>query len=1502
MKEKITLEQFKNICQIINDFTKDAENKYEEIHNNTSLTAQEKERQENELTYNYSKRYFEYLKQLSKYDLSAIPAQEWENIEFINDPDGREYLDFSNTNANIDMNLIRCYGITIFKGCNIINFESVYDTPRTIVSDKMFDKEIVDANPQLFLSNIVPDTFKEKFELHKLNIDDFLDLTDEQLSYLESVDLKRLLINLDYRTGNEKIIHVLGIKNAIKLYKYSKDDFEIVKELCTNDYFQVSDVLSSSVKNIDISQLKEYCCNTFINKIFYSKNNKFALQHIPEGIIKSYPSVFLVDVDVPEDVKERYFDAKLTISDIAQYGHLFGNLPLDNFMAYIDYSIFETFSNKFGIGKLQKYIIKYPELFKTSLDSFANTSFFCKYLEDAINKNLSEEDVVLDAIKIFYVNQIGEAKDGGIMPEWLTKMGFNNCELSLSGIDSLKSYNVKTFIYGSRNMEMIEEMNPENITKFDDETYIFSNKGMVFFKALSSNYYPTFLQQFNIDFKHGQLSYEEFKKELLKCFVGLKQLNLLNNKILTDDFFDMFPNMSLNKDVPPDLFDAFMNNNITFKYLYQHPEYIKYLKDKDITSIIKGPINVLEVLSKYDNEILHSFITEYGFIINDLGFNEKITDINELNKAVLDKSYEYMNDVAQIKIFDELTEKPPVDIIQMMLQKIQEAAALGVYDEFQEYFQDYKYTTKEDLEDKLNKIIILSKRIVNSNSLELYSFKNQFIKLLIVSKDPFSKLDEIEKIFLKNNLPLFAKMYLCFNTIYPRLDEVKRDHWGFGDNSRISPELKDASIPKVMHGLNIEQTRHLIIFNDLLRIAYRSNERNFVDYLDNIENGNDIYNNVVENNFDISSLSKEDLDTLEIFVNHLEVLYRNTKDGMNNTLSIENLSLDEKLRLLTRLINRDNIHDLKDTIIRKFCYFAGIKTFDELKQLMSDAKEEQKNRIDKLLENVNNNGGVLKLEPGDYLRGIGSYNILGSTLNGGNVCKEQLGSIAGTSESDTTPLDVDITLLSDTKRNGEPRETIYDFIQDTPTGFGFGNIYVIIKKDNPNLNVTRDKYGKLTGAQYDPKKIEMFGTSVGGSGYETHWGARTGISFADVDCIIYKTNYNINEKMPYDENGNVNYNPSDKKYFNDLIVVKFEIARNGYYIPVFDFAGKLLYTKEEYNIIRNQMQGLSYYHENTYNLSSHLEYEGINDDVQFIKDGYKPTIEKRSKINTLMMNIISEFGLNLKTRMDGDLTSGSIELIDTGSTGRYTNVPGDGDFDFFLRYDADTDIESLKTKIFKVISSMTPEKPDVTNMGDFRFKKVKLDDNTTVDIDISFGIKRNKTSYTSDACLSDRLQTIKKLYPDKYEMVVANIIKAKDLLKHADPPVYKNKRSDPSQGGLGGIGIENWILQNGGSLYDAALDFVNHAIDKETNKVKSFDDFKKSYEIWDFGENHFTARKKVIDNMVENVSLFDNFVSCNLNEKGYYNMIKTLSLYLGKEVILEESNDEELTQETSRLK
>ena len=186
----------------------------------------------------------------------------------------------------------------------------------------------------------------------------------------------------------------------------------------------------------------------------------------------------------------------------------------------------------------------------------------------------------------------------------------------------------------------------------------------------------------------------------------------------------------------------------------------------------------------------------------------------------------------------------------------------------------------------------------------------------------------------------------------------------------------------------------------------------------------------------------------------------------------------------------------------------------------------------------------------------------------------------------------------------------------------------------------------------------------------------------------------------------------------------------------------------------------------------------------------------------------------------------------------------------------------------------------VIETGDFRMKNISLDDNTTIDLDISFVQKTDKLKYSTDRCLQERLNTIKSMDSKKYSLILANILTAKKVLKEAE--AYKPNRGQTPQGGLGGVGIENWILQNGGSFYDAATEFVQNA------EGKTFEEFIRDYQIWDFGQNHFALKTDSYQ--------YDDFVSKNMSSDGFDKMVDILKIYLNN---LQISNESEINMQIS---
>ncbi len=290
--------------------------------------------------------------------------------------------------------------------------------------------------------------------------------------------------------------------------------------------------------------------------------------------------------------------------------------------------------------------------------------------------------------------------------------------------------------------------------------------------------------------------------------------------------------------------------------------------------------------------------------------------------------------------------------------------------------------------------------------------------------------------------------------------------------------------------------------------------------------------------------------------------------------------------------------------------------------------------------------------------------------------------------------------------------------------------------------------------------------------------------------------------------------------------------------------------------MRTKMQGLSYY-----GLGDSFEFVPeemlITDDVREVmaqnKGNQEETKRKRDAILKTVERCLEGSGITPVYELEKELVPGTVEIIDTGSTGRGTNKPKDGDFDFMVRLDRALIADEKKLKEFKNLlrQELGAHAKDAseTGKGDFRYKGVTLDGlDEPVDVDMTFIQKTDKVDYSTDMCLRDRLETIRNLSEEKYQAVLANVIVAKKTLKEGK--CYKPFHSNVGENGLGGVGVENWILQNGGSFYEASKTFLEAAeetkkevetdsdtasMSQEAKEKAEFDRFKDRYQIWDFG-------------------------------------------------------------------
>jgi len=602
-----------------------------------------------------------------------------------------------------------------------------------------------------------------------------------------------------------------------------------------------------------------------------------------------------------------------------------------------------------------------------------------------------------------------------------------------------------------------------------------------------------------------------------------------------------------------------------------------------------------------------------------------------------------------------------------------------------------------------------------------------------------------------------------------------------------------------------------------------------------------------------------------------------------------------------------------------------------------------------------------KLQPGDLVKGMGGtrgsgIRYLSYLFQNGSISKEYLGDA---SRSDTTPLDADASIVLDDEQT--INQTMASMLAD---GYGCGlwavlrgdqatgeDRFIITRRDKdeadqsvydlsvPDANFDRTD---LTQEEIDRRleeiaeakrhrreglpKLEIFATGVDGEG---HYGIRTGFGMDTVDFFISDKTTRTGEGL-----GGVNARNNGDEYTLVSEVTKLEIALNGFYIPVVDKdSEELIFTPDDYDNMRAQMSGLSYYHTGEYQFAPDSELElgeltldkeslsavsmpsssSAGDDAQGASSGsitipstttiidqlpasIAETDHKHEVINQTIKQAITnipELNLSYKDYLDGDLTENIVEMIDTGSTGRQTNAPGSGDFDYLARLDRSILNDPTKKQqitdallaAFGKADEVNGTSNQIDNLdhnedgegegeagqadnksrivnGNLRLKQVSIDGLAEpVDIDITFAQKTNKVQYPTDAALADRLSNIKNQSETKYQQVLANIIYAKQFLKAAG--AYKPRRSPEAKGigGLGGVGIENWVLQHGGSFKQAARDFLAVA-----DSCSSFEDFCAHYPVWDYGENHKGIKNKP----------HDNFVADNMNQAGYELMKEAL--------------------------
>lgn len=322
------------------------------------------------------------------------------------------------------------------------------------------------------------------------------------------------------------------------------------------------------------------------------------------------------------------------------------------------------------------------------------------------------------------------------------------------------------------------------------------------------------------------------------------------------------------------------------------------------------------------------------------------------------------------------------------------------------------------------------------------------------------------------------------------------------------------------------------------------------------------------------------------------------------------------------------------------------------------------------------------------------------------------------------------------------------------------------------------------------------------------------------------------------------------------------------YIPIYDMhTKKLLFTREEFLSYRKKMSGLKEYDTGIYIFSDNLYFDGLDYYLEQIDQNKEKVDSYRNPIYQEIIKVISSLGLSVSI---GCNSGGDVELVEAGSTARYTNIPSIGenkkwDFDFTVRFHPEN-----TWKVKEILETKLKAGGHITRTSKFKVRLIDVEVPGVLEkVDLDFSLTPQKEKYLStEDAINERLENMKNIDEQKYRLVLANIMYAKDMLKKYG--AYKPSRGilegDRQKGGLGGVGIENWILQNGGSLIDATNEFLMHA------EGKKFIEFEKEYAIMDFGANHVGKSK--------NNWPYDNFIINNMRYLGFEKMRECLQKFI----------------------
>ena len=638
MIEKLSVEQFNLFKKQINKISGDHYN----LKKNKNMMSPDEYKKEEDIIV---KDYVKFRDKVLSYDLSSIPSDEW--IGFNLNSNANYPADMSKTHANIDFATTLYSPYINYKSCNITSIDNV----RGFLNEEHFDKELIAEHPEKFLPNTLNEEIKDKILSHTFTFDDYIALGEEGRQSLEKYDVVSF-----FDEATSSLIRKIDLNRLKTIYENSKEDFNTILEIFKLTEYSINyGVSNESLRSKFIDKLENLPANK-IKKAFYlylkyslferAKYHPIMLKDLPEQFIRENKESLLLDESIPDDVRERLYSAKLSYEDIFKYAKF---LRGSNVHELTDVNSYQELKKFMSNDEILYLIDVYPEFMNYIMKGKLAFEFSIYYKTNKEKLVINEGDNPKEKIQEF------------------ARLYFQVIRNSFLNKEQLYNYQPEFFELSHNTKTMIRLFGYDNIIKFDQETGFFSyskNRTLDLFDAVKSYLTPyvvkDLLNSDSIDFKFGELPYEEFRKEFAKLIERMKNegcFNEVNYDFIQGKFREENPTLFIDYELPDPIKNAFYANRLSVEYLFNFRDYSESFKNLDLGNIIKSKATVkvpslkmngdftipkiekfFEMYAKvYGNEKVMDLISTYGPLLDDIAFfttQEDFQDEEKVNKNI----------------------------------------------------------------------------------------------------------------------------------------------------------------------------------------------------------------------------------------------------------------------------------------------------------------------------------------------------------------------------------------------------------------------------------------------------------------------------------------------------------------------------------------------------------------------------------------------------------------------------------------------------------------------------------------------------------------------------------------------------------------------------------------------------------------------------------------------------------------------------------------------------